>query len=554
MLLPLALAALTSLITTAEPSPSDATVFIRVVGVVRAEYQRAWKETRESRDVEVATGSGFVVSPAGYVLTNRHVVSGEDLTLQRNGETLRVNVEVKRIEVVFPADGTRLEARVDASDPDLDLAVLSISGGDLPFIGLGDSDALEPGQPVHVIGFPFGRQVEVGRAVNEDTVPQPTVSRGTVGALRGSDEGEARYIQTDAPVYPGSSGGPMLDEDGHAIGVIRMRLDRRSGPGPAFAVPINRVKDFLEASSLERIFPARLLRLGPLQSFDWKGLRFRLPDGFDDRAPSRLRVEWAPTQEVAFLVQRVASPLGLSDLEGRLRAGHDFPGLVPIERAESRSARLGGRAAVVGRGHGLSTAEPPTEVGYAVVDLGKEKVMAAYLGPPAQVAFNRSVLDGWLGSLEADPLLVQEVSGPVPAVLEPASLPHQDGLPLVMPQGWYHEPTGPSPCRALPVPDAVLLSSPEGDFTVSLRAAWWRSSGAGPEQARAACTPSNAAAGSASYALRRTRLGVTYAVEGVFLPAGDSLLQLEVETPDSKQSFLRDLFAAWTKAVPGERQ
>jgi S1-C subfamily serine protease len=76
--------------------------------------------------------------------------------------TARVKVNVTRIEVDFPSDGTRLEARVDATDPDLDIALLSVSGSDLPYFALGDSDALSPGQPVKVIGFPYGQAVEVG--------------------------------------------------------------------------------------------------------------------------------------------------------------------------------------------------------------------------------------------------------------------------------------------------------------------------------------------------------------------------------------------------------
>jgi S1-C subfamily serine protease len=190
-----------------ERAPSDATVFIRVVGKVRAEFQRAWKESVEARDVEIATGSGFVFSPSGYVLTNDHVVSGEDLTLERNGQPIRVKLDVEKVEVVFPADGTRLQARVEATDAALDLAVLSINGADLPFIAMGDSDALQPGQPIQVLGYPFGRAVEVGRAVSAETVPQPTVSRGTVAGLRASDAGEARYIQMMRPSTPAAAAG-----------------------------------------------------------------------------------------------------------------------------------------------------------------------------------------------------------------------------------------------------------------------------------------------------------------------------------------------------------
>ncbi len=532
-------------------SPSDATVFIRVFGVVRAEYQRAWKETIETRDIEVATGSGFVVSPAGYVLTNHHVVSGEDLTMERNGVPVRVKVEVTRVEVVFPADGTRLEARVDASDPALDLAVLSVSGGELPFVPLGDSGALVPGQPVQVIGFPFGRAVEVGRPVTAETVPQPTVSRGTIGALRASREGDARYIQTDASVYPGSSGGPMLDELGHAIGVIRMRLERRTTAGPGFAIPINLVKDFLESSSLERVFPASRLRLGPVQSFDWKRIRFRPPETFDDASPSRLRVEWAPPPEVSLIVQRVASPLTLAELDERLRGGPDVPHLGPIAGAESRMSRLGPRAALIGEGRAVAATGPDAGITYAILDLGKEKVVAGYVGAPNQIAFNRSVLDGWLGSVEADPLLTAEVRAPLPTALEPAAL---GSAPLMMmPPGWSREPAAPTPCRGFPAPEAVLQASPDGDFTVSLRAGWWPTSyGQSPEHALAACGLPRDAERPAHYALRSERLGVTYAIAGMFVAAGEGMLQLEMIAPVAKQPYVRDLFAAWTRAVGGE--
>ena len=532
---------------------SDATVFIRMFGIVRAEYQHAWKETVESPEIEVATGSGFVVSPAGYVITNHHVVSGEDVTLQRHGVPVRVRVEVKRIEVVFPSDGTRLEARVDASDPDLDVAVLSVSGADLPFVSLGDSDALVPGQSVQVIGFPFGRAVEVGGPVTADTVPQPTVSRGTIGALRAGREGDARYIQTDASVYPGSSGGPMLDERGHVIGVVRMRLEQRATVGPGFGIPINLVKDFLEANSLERVFPSPRLRLGALQSLDWKRIRFRAPETFEDSSPSRVRVEWSPPQEVALLVQRVASPLALAELEERLRAGHDFPRLGAVTGTESRATRLGGRPALIGGGEGGTGTGPASEVGYAIIDVGKEKVVAAYVGPPNQVAFNRSILDGWLASVEADPLLTAEVHASLPAALE--SVTFASLALMTMPPGWSREPAAPTSCRDLPAPDAMLQASPEGDFTVALRAGWWAAAnGQDPARALVACGLPRDPDRPASYALRPTRLGVTYTVAGTFVAAGDGLLQLEMVSPVAKQAFVRDLFTAWVRAAAGPGQ
>ncbi len=371
-----------------------------------------------------------------------------------------------------------------------------------------------------------------------DTLPQPTISRGTIGALRAGSEGDARYIQTDAPIYPGSSGGPMLDEHGRVIGVVRMRLEQRATVGPGFGIPINRVKDFLEASSLERVFPAPRLRLGALQSFDWKRIRFRAPDTFDDSSPSRLRLEWAPPQEVSLVVQRLASPLALSDFESRLRAGPDFLGLGRISGADSHEGRIGNRPALIGVGYADTSTTLPPEISYV-------------RGSPDQVAFNRSVLGRWLASLEADPLLTAEVRAPLPTALERVTL--GSAPVMMMPPGWSKEPGAPSPCRGLPAPEAVVQASPEGDFTVSLRAAWWPASrGQSPEKALAACGLPRDADRPASYALRSERLGVTYAIEGAFVAAGEGLLQLEMMAPVAKEPYLRDLFAAWTHAIAGE--
>jgi len=104
---------------------------------------------------------------------------------------------VRTIEVVLPTDGRRFEAAVDAADADLDLAVLSITGAGLPFIplGIGRSGARPAGEGPRIS---FGRAVEVGRAGTQDAPAQASVSRGVVAALRASDEGEPRYIQTDA--------------------------------------------------------------------------------------------------------------------------------------------------------------------------------------------------------------------------------------------------------------------------------------------------------------------------------------------------------------------
>ena len=199
-------------------SPGAATVFIKVRGNVRAEYTRAWKEAKEQRDVEIGTGSGFVVSPNGLVVTNHHVVAESTFVARLQGVDVDVRVETKKVEVVLPPGpgeerGQSILASVVASDPRLDLAVLSIAATDLPFLSLGDSDALDVGQTAIAWGFPLGTRVEVARE-SPDLLPGVSGSRGTVTALRDDDAGQRAYVQTDATLNPGNSGGPLVDEGG----------------------------------------------------------------------------------------------------------------------------------------------------------------------------------------------------------------------------------------------------------------------------------------------------------------------------------------------------
>jgi hypothetical protein len=528
----------------------DATVFIRVTGSMRAEFVRGWKQAEEKPEVEIGTGSGFVVSPYGHILTNHHVVSGAELTVVRAGTEYQVRLEVDRIEVGLPGrpgtGPTRLVATVDAVDPERDLALLSVLGADLPHMPFGDSDALEPGQPVEVRGYPFGRQVEVAKATATDLLPQVSVSRGSVAALRTDDQGVLTYIQTDAVVNPGSSGGPVLDQDGFVVGVVRMKLS--GGPGVGFAIPINQVKDFLELNGLDHYLPSGRLRLGPREPFDWKGLRMRLIEGVVDASPTRLRVESDRTlQRVHLIVDRVATPFALPRLEETLLSSQGYrrvgrwslgDGLRPAPPA------LVGTAA-----RNRTSPDPAPTMEYVLLDLGDEKIVARYVGPRLEVAFNRGALRRSLTSLEADSLLTRQLGAPVPLGFSPARLPHAGAPSLPFPSSWVAETVAPAPCPSLPAPDSALSASPDGDFTVSFRAAWWRSLASTPEWAAAACAPGGPAPHPGRYVVHQDRLGVPHGREGVFVRRHAGMVRLEVEAPVSKLPFVRRLFGAWETEV-----
>ena len=165
-------------------------------------------------------GSGVVVSSAGYILTNHHVVEAAD-----------------EIEVALP-DGKKLLAKVVGNDPETDLAVLRVDAKDLPTITFGSSDNLRVGDIVLAIGNPFG----VGQ----------TVTSGIVSALGRSGLGInvfENFIQTDAPINPGNSGGALIDARGNLIGINTAIYSRTPGGaslGIGFATPVSTAREVLE--------------------------------------------------------------------------------------------------------------------------------------------------------------------------------------------------------------------------------------------------------------------------------------------------------------------
>ncbi|HTB12255.1 MAG TPA: DegQ family serine endoprotease [Bryobacteraceae bacterium] len=161
---------------------------------------------------EKALGSGVIISPQGYILTNNHVVDGATV--------VTVTLHDKR----------EFKARVVGTDPRTDIAVLKIEGANFPTLTLADSSKVEVGDIVLAIGDPFG----VGQTVTAGIVS--ATGRGNLGIEQVED-----FIQTDAPINPGNSGGALVDDEGHLIGINTAILAGNSGgnQGIGFAVPIN---------------------------------------------------------------------------------------------------------------------------------------------------------------------------------------------------------------------------------------------------------------------------------------------------------------------------
>jgi len=195
---------------------SPAVVGIATVQTIRDPYSGAEETAR-------AVGSGFIVHPSGYILTNDHVAGGNP----------------RKITVILH-NGDELEGKTLWSDPTLDLAVVKVNASNLPSVELGNSEELVVGETVIAIGTPLSLQF------------QHTVTSGIVSALHRTinvptERGEnfmEDLIQTDAPINPGNSGGPLLNLRGQVIGINTIKVSEAEGLG--FAIPIDVAKPIVE--------------------------------------------------------------------------------------------------------------------------------------------------------------------------------------------------------------------------------------------------------------------------------------------------------------------
>ncbi len=182
----------------------------------RQQQQQQQQQPKERKQVRRGQGSGFIISEDGYILTNNHVV--------KDANTITVKL----------SDDRELKAKVVGTDPETDIAVIKVDAKNLPFAELGDSDALRVGQWVLAIGNPFGLS--------------HTVTSGIVSAKGRTNIGLPDvqfqdFIQTDAAINFGNSGGPLINIDGKVIGINSAIYSSSGGyMGIGFAVPINIAK------------------------------------------------------------------------------------------------------------------------------------------------------------------------------------------------------------------------------------------------------------------------------------------------------------------------
>ncbi len=184
----------------------------------REHWFRDFFGEQDEADPQQGVGSGVIVSPEGYILTNNHVVEqAEEITVVLN-------------------DGRRTSAKLVGTDPETDLAVLKINLDNLPVMVMSNSDHTQVGDVVLAIGNPFG----VGQ----------TVTSGIVSALGRNQLGIntfENFIQTDAAINPGNSGGALVDVQGNLLGINTAIYSRSGGSmGIGFAIPVSTARQVLE--------------------------------------------------------------------------------------------------------------------------------------------------------------------------------------------------------------------------------------------------------------------------------------------------------------------
>ncbi len=197
-----------SVVTYRVPGPDDFFRGTPYEGVFRDFYPHT------VRQPQVGQGSGIIIDPRGYILTNYHVVGGAQQILVRL------------------SDGRELRGQVAGANQRLDIALVKVNAPGLKPAVLGDSNRVRVGQWAIAIGSPFGL---------DQTVTVGVIS--AVGRHGLGHNASGYYLQTDASINPGNSGGPLLDINGNVVGINNMILS--SGQGIGFAIPINLAREVI---------------------------------------------------------------------------------------------------------------------------------------------------------------------------------------------------------------------------------------------------------------------------------------------------------------------
>ncbi|WP_411845967.1 Do family serine endopeptidase [Roseibacillus persicicus] len=183
------------------------------------------EESIQEQRVPQGVGSGVLISPDGYILTNNHVVVD-----QRGGDADEILVTL--------SDDTEMKATLIGRDPQTDIAVIKVDGEDLPFARVADSEEIMVGDIVFAIGNPLG----VGMTVTSGIISATGRSIGIYG-----QDGYEDFIQTDAAINQGNSGGALVDIEGRLIGINSAIMSRSGGSiGLGFAIPANLAVDIAE--------------------------------------------------------------------------------------------------------------------------------------------------------------------------------------------------------------------------------------------------------------------------------------------------------------------
>uniref|UniRef100_A0A671VJ93 HtrA serine peptidase 4 n=1 Tax=Sparus aurata TaxID=8175 RepID=A0A671VJ93_SPAAU len=208
-----------------------------------------------NEELSVSSGSGFIVSEDGWIITNAHVLTNKQ----------RIKVELK--------SGSQYDATVMDMDQKMDVALIKIEPDNpLPVLHLGQSSDLRPGEFVVAVGSPFSLQNTVTTGIIS------TAQRS--GLALGFEDSEMDYIQTDAIINYGNSGGPLVNLDGDVIGINTLKV----AAGISFAIPADRIRQFLaesydrKATSEKKYIGVRMLQLTPFLIQDLKERMAEFPD------------------------------------------------------------------------------------------------------------------------------------------------------------------------------------------------------------------------------------------------------------------------------------